>query len=279
MVLPQTQCAARGSAPCRGKPGAWKAARLATRPNQLVRVGKSAQEQFLEYAHYLPERSVQAAVDRQRVAGFAVLESTELAQDMDANQVRASCAGRMCTWDAHGTLLPPVARRFSLSLSSLLSSLQGSHPLRSVHTYTSTPNAFRNYMQVFMLLEEMSMEFEEAVKLGGGWTELALPSEEEAHRYFASFRRAPPDNSALAPSTQVGQRLLLHNLPVLGIDCHSRACLKSPIKKVDKSFRGMYTPLTSSRKGARTGGTGRLPSRVDACLQAYCLWHADCHHR
>ena len=60
------------------------------------------------------------------------------------------------------------------------------------------------YMQVFMLLEEMSMEFEEAVKLGGGWTELALPSEEEAHRYFASFRRAPPDNSALAPGTQVG---------------------------------------------------------------------------
>ena len=92
VILSQTQCAARGSAPCRGKPGAWKAARLVTRPDQLVRVGKSAQEQFLEYAHYLPERSVQAAVDRQRVAGFAVLESTELAQDMDASQVQASCA-------------------------------------------------------------------------------------------------------------------------------------------------------------------------------------------
>ena len=74
-----------------------------------------------------------------------------------------------------------------------------------------------------MLLEEMSMEFEEAVKLGGGWTELALPSEEEAHRYFASFRHAPPDNSALAPSTQVGQRQCMHKLPVLGIDFHKRA--------------------------------------------------------
>ncbi len=71
----------------RGKPGSWKAVRLSTRPDQLVRVGKGAQEQFLEYAHYLPERSVQAAVDRQKLAGFAVLESTELAQDMDAEQV------------------------------------------------------------------------------------------------------------------------------------------------------------------------------------------------
>lgn len=75
------------SPPCRGKPGTWKAARLSTRADQLVRVGKGAQEQFLEYAHYLPERSVQAAVDRQRVAGYAVLETTELAQDMDADQV------------------------------------------------------------------------------------------------------------------------------------------------------------------------------------------------
>jgi hypothetical protein len=71
---------------CRGKPGAWKAARLSTRPEQLVRVGKGAQEQFLEYAHYLPERSVQSAVDRQKLAGFAALESTELAQDMDAER-------------------------------------------------------------------------------------------------------------------------------------------------------------------------------------------------
>ena len=59
-------------------------------------------------------------------------------------------------------------------------------------------------LQVQCLLEEMSSEFEEAVQLRGGWTELALPSEEEAQRYFASFRRAPPDNSALAPGTQVG---------------------------------------------------------------------------
>ena len=58
-----------------------------------MRVGKGAQEQFLEYAHYLPERSVQAAVDRQKLAGFAVLESTELAQDMSAEEVHASvCA-------------------------------------------------------------------------------------------------------------------------------------------------------------------------------------------
>lgn len=61
--------------------------------------------------------------------------------------------------------------------------------------------------QVHSLLEEMSSEFEEAVQLGGGWTELALPSEEEAQRYFASFRRAPPDNSALVPGTQVGLQL------------------------------------------------------------------------
>ena len=60
---------------------------------------------------------------------------------------------------------------------------------------------------MFLLLEEMSSEFEEAVQLGGGWTELALPSEEEAQRYFASFRRAPPDNSALVPGTQVGLQL------------------------------------------------------------------------
>lgn len=71
----------------RGRPGSWKAARLSTRADQLVRIGKGAQEQFLEYAHYLPERSVQAAVDRQKLAGFAVLESTELAQDMSAEQV------------------------------------------------------------------------------------------------------------------------------------------------------------------------------------------------
>ena len=78
-----------GAMACRGRPGSWKAVRLSTQADQLVRVGKGAQEQFLEYAHYLPERSVQAAVDRQKLAGFAVLESTELAQDMSAEQVRA----------------------------------------------------------------------------------------------------------------------------------------------------------------------------------------------
>lgn len=66
--------------------------------------------------------------------------------------------------------------------------------------------------QVHSLLEEMSSEFEEAVQLGGGWTELALPSEEEAQRYFASFRRAPPDNSALVPGTQVSMQLYLASL-------------------------------------------------------------------
>ena len=50
---------------------------------------------------------------------------------------------------------------------------------------------------------EAGSDLARAVQLGGGWTELALPSEEEAQRYFASFRRAPPDNSALAPGTQV----------------------------------------------------------------------------
>jgi len=74
--------------------------------------------------------------------------------------------------------------------------------------------------QVYLLLEEMSSEFEEAVQLGGGWTELALPSEEEAQRYFASFRRAPPDNSALAPGTQVRSRLSW-KYPSLVWLCHS----------------------------------------------------------
>ena len=66
--------------------------------------------------------------------------------------------------------------------------------------------------QVHSLLEEMTSEFEEAVQLGGGWTELALPSEEEAQRYFASFRRAPPDNSALVPGTQVSMQVYLASL-------------------------------------------------------------------
>lgn len=52
-------------------------------------------------------------------------------------------------------------------------------------------------------LDGMSAEFEEAVTLGGGWAQLALPSTEDAQRYFASFRRAPPDNSALVPGPQV----------------------------------------------------------------------------
>lgn len=49
----------------------------------------------------------------------------------------------------------------------------------------------------------MATEFEEAVRLSGGWVDLALPSAEDAARYFASFRRAPPDNSALVPGPQV----------------------------------------------------------------------------
>ena len=73
---------------------------------------------------------------------------------------------------------------------------------------------------MFLLLEEMSSEFEEAVELGGGWTELALPSEEEAQRYFASFRRAPPDNSALAPGTQVRSRISWMYLSLVWL-CHS----------------------------------------------------------
>lgn len=71
-------------------------------------------------------------------------------------------------------------------------------------------------MQVYLLLEQMSAEFEEAVQLGGGWTELALPSEEEAQRYFASFRRVPPDNSALVPGTQVGSSGHIHCMHASG---------------------------------------------------------------
>ena len=71
------------------------------------------------------------------------------------------------------------------------------------------------------LLEEMSLEFEEAVQLGGGWTELALPSEEEAQRYFASFRRAPPDNSALVPGTQVRMQLYVGS-PWSSVQCWSQ---------------------------------------------------------
>ena len=53
------------------------------------------------------------------------------------------------------------------------------------------------------MVSEMATEFEEAVRLSGGWVDLALPSAEDAARYFASFRRAPPDNSALVPGPQV----------------------------------------------------------------------------
>ena len=76
-------------------------------------------------------------------------------------------------------------------------------------------------LQVHTLLEQMSSEFEEAVQLGGGWTELALPSEEEAQRYFASFRRAPPDNSALVPGTQVRmQSMWIHSGHSCIADCN-----------------------------------------------------------
>ncbi len=62
----------------------------------------------------------------------------------------------------------------------------------------------RGVHQVLDALSAMSAEFEEAARLGGGWAQLALPSPEDAQRYFASFRRAPPDNSALVPGPQVG---------------------------------------------------------------------------
>lgn len=61
----------------------------------------------------------------------------------------------------------------------------------------------------------MSAEFEEAVRLSGGWVELTLPSEEDAARYFASFRRAPPDNSALVPGPQVKPLPPPHSQPSL----------------------------------------------------------------
>jgi hypothetical protein len=72
----------------------------------------------------------------------------------------------------------------------------------------------------------MSDEFEDAVRLSGGWVDLTLPTEEEAARYFASFRRAPPDNSALVPGPQVQ---LLHAmftscLPIFELAC-SILCL------------------------------------------------------
>ena len=57
--------------------------------------------------------------------------------------------------------------------------------------------------QVLAALDTMAAEFEEAVRLAGGWADLALPSAEDAALYFASFRRAPPDNSALVPGPQV----------------------------------------------------------------------------
>lgn len=57
-------------------------------PTELIRIGKSAQEQFLEYAHYLPERSVQAAVERQKVAAYAALERFELTEELSADEVK-----------------------------------------------------------------------------------------------------------------------------------------------------------------------------------------------
>ncbi len=61
-------------------------------------------------------------------------------------------------------------------------------------------------MQVHIVVSKMAAEFEEAVRLSGGWVDLALPSAEDAARYFASFRRTPPDNSALVPGPQVPAR-------------------------------------------------------------------------
>lgn len=92
-------------------------------------------------------------------------------------------------------------------------------------------------MQVYLLLEQMSEEFEEAVQLGGGWTELALPSEEEAQRYFASFRRAPPDNSALVPGTQVGSSGHIHCM-------HASGCAScSPSRSVKPSLPSLAASL------------------------------------
>lgn len=58
------------------------------RPTELIRVGKGAQEQFLEYAHYLPERSVQATVERNKLAAFAALDGRELTEPISVDQVR-----------------------------------------------------------------------------------------------------------------------------------------------------------------------------------------------
>ncbi len=67
------------------------------RPTELIRVGKGAQEEFLEYAHYLPERSVQATVERHKLAAYSALDGLELTQPLSAEQVdfacRCSCNG------------------------------------------------------------------------------------------------------------------------------------------------------------------------------------------
>ena len=77
----------------RGRPGAWRAHVLRSSPAELVRVGKNAQEQFLEYAHYLPERSVLSAVERQKLAAYAALEGTALTQPLSAEQARPAEQG------------------------------------------------------------------------------------------------------------------------------------------------------------------------------------------
>lgn len=67
-------------------------------PTELIRVGKGAQEQFLEYAHYLPERSVQATVERHKLAAYAALEGLELTQPLSAEQV----PGTSTLFEHHG---------------------------------------------------------------------------------------------------------------------------------------------------------------------------------
>ena len=53
-------------------------------------------------------------------------------------------------------------------------------------------------VQVLLALSAIHERFEVWAAAAGGWPALALPSPEEAAQYFASFCRAPPDNSALA---------------------------------------------------------------------------------
>ena len=189
-------------------------------------MGKGVQEQFLEYAHYLPERSVQAAVERQRVAAFSALEGIQLTQPVSVAEVcrplprgqwpaEGDCRFPRCLWGEEST---PTS--WPCDETKQAPVVGGSQALLSCRKQQGLPACFpgshaaggrlaqrvRELLapgeQVLGCLEGMSAEFEEAVALGGGWAQLALPSPEDAQRYFTSFRRAPPDNSALVPGPQ-----------------------------------------------------------------------------